>query len=213
MMQSRSFSRELSLLVLGQISESSIVLDDHASLDLLIQKSIETLKQHWREVLDNCAIQLETAQQNLVQADPLESSSISIDETRKCLDNCLMEAEKLLNGLSASVEIPQLLVLSDQDEIRKGAIHRINLVLQNRNNIDQRLDQIMEGWRLKRLPRIDRDILRLACVDLMILKTPEAVSCNEAVELANRYSDDQGRRMINGILRKFQDSVLSKGIK
>ncbi|WP_320675396.1 transcription antitermination factor NusB [Prochlorococcus sp. MIT 1341] len=212
-MQSRSFSRELSLLVLGQISESSIALDDHASLDLLIQKSIETLKQHWREVLDNCAIELETAQQNLVQTDPLESPSISIDETRKCLVNCLTEAEKLLNGLSASVEIPQLLVLSDQDEIRKGAIHRINLVLQNRNNIDHRLDQIMEGWRLKRLPRIDRDILRLACVDLMILKTPEAVACNEAVELANRYSDDQGRRMINGILRKFQDSVLSKGIK
>jgi N utilization substance protein B len=29
------------------------------------------------------------------------------------------------------------------------------------------------------------------------------VACNEAVELANRYSDEQGRRMINGVLRRF----------
>ena len=102
--------------------------------------------------------------------------------------------------------------MSDQEQIRTGAIQRINFVLQNRNNIDVNLDQVMEGWRLKRLPRIDRDILRLAFVDLTMLGTPQAVACNEAVELANRYSDEQGRRMINGILRKLQDSFLSKGV-
>ncbi|MEC9030053.1 MAG: transcription antitermination factor NusB, partial [Cyanobacteriota bacterium] len=30
--------------------------------------------------------------------------------------------------------------------------------------------------------------------------------CNEAVELAHRYSDDQGRRMINGVLRRLHDA-------
>ena len=44
----------------------------------------------------------------------------------------------------------------------------------------------MEGWRLTRLPRIDRDILRLAVIDLSELNTPAAVACNEAVELAHR---------------------------
>jgi transcription antitermination protein NusB len=39
-------------------------------------------------------------------------------------------------------------------------------VLRDRENIDHRLDAVMEGWRLGRLPRIDRDILRLAVVDL-----------------------------------------------
>jgi len=71
------------------------------------------------------------------------------------------------------------------------------------------LDGVMEGWRLTRLPRIDRDILRLAVVDLTSLKTPSAVACNEAVELANRYSDEQGRRMINGVLRRLQDAAAS----
>ena len=46
----------------------------------------------------------------------------------------------------------------------------------------------MDGWRLKRLPRIDRDILRLAYVDINFLNTPVAVACDEAVNLANKYS-------------------------
>jgi N utilization substance protein B len=65
----------------------------------------------------------------------------------------------------------------------------------------------MEGWRLNRLPRIDRDILRLAVVDLTDLSTPAPVAISEAVELANRYSDEQGRRMINGVLRRFQNAA------
>ena len=43
-------------------------------------------------------------------------------------------------------------------------------------------------------------------MDLTALQTPSAVACNEAVELAHRYSDDQGRRMINGVLRRLHDA-------
>ena len=68
----------------------------------------------------------------------------------------------------------------------------------------------MEGWRLKRLPRVDRDILRLAYVDIKILNTPIAVACDEAVNLANKYSDTQGRKMINGVLRRLQTAELSR---
>jgi N utilization substance protein B len=94
-------------------------------------------------------------------------------------------------------------MLADQEEIRRGAIDRARAVLAGRDDLDQRLDAVMEGWRLTRLPRIDRDILRLAAVDIEQFRTPSAVACNEAVELANRYSDEQGRRMINGVLRRF----------
>ena len=53
-------------------------------------------------------------------------------------------------------------------------------------------------------PRVDRDILRLAYVDINYLDTPVAVACDEAVNLANKYSDTQGRKMINGVLRRLQ---------
>ena len=81
------------------------------------------------------------------------------------------------------------------------------MVIEKRHIIDTSLDTVMQGWRLKRLPRIDRDILRLAAIDLFSLSTPAAVACNEAVELANKYSDEQGRRMINGVLRRLQDQT------
>ena len=119
-----------------------------------------------------------------------------------------MQSEKILNSLSESTELPRLLALSNQNDIRKSAMQRVTLVLSKHSQIDNILDSVMEGWRFKRLPRIDRDILRLAFVDLNYLHTPTAVTCNEAVNLANRYSDDQGRRMINGVLRKLQNSNL-----
>ena len=81
----------------------------------------------------------------------------------------------------------------------------INMLLENNlTTIDSDIDQAMDGWRLKRLPRIDRDILRLAYVDINFLSTPIAVACDEAVNLANKYSDIQGRKFINGVLRRLQ---------
>jgi N utilization substance protein B len=115
----------------------------------------------------------------------------------------LAVAELALNRLSASLELPRVLLLANQDDVRRQAIDRTRAVLSKRQSIDQGLDAVMEGWRLTRLPRIDRDILRLAAVELADFDTPAAVACNEAVELANRYSDEQGRRMINGVLRRY----------
>lgn len=56
--------------------------------------------------------------------------------------------------------------------MRRGALARVEAVLRDRELIDGRLDGVMEGWRLTRLPRIDRDILRLAAVDLDSFQTP-----------------------------------------
>ncbi len=209
-MQPRSIARELALLVLGQIPEDEILDLHKLSLETLIHKALESLMDHWREGLDNCAEELERAQQNLLDSELEDSHKSSIDKVREHLHFCLVEAENVLNGLSASLELPLLLAVSNDKEIQRSALERVSLVIQNRSTIDSRLDSVMEGWRLHRLPRIDRDILRLAAVDLMNLGTPAAVACNEAVDLANRYSDQQGRRMINGILRRLQNACLSK---
>ncbi len=208
MIHSRSLSRELALLVLGQISENEIKIKKEDSIDYLLNCSIEMLLQHWQEGLDKCAGEIDKAHQELQEIELLDSNRGSLEKLRQHLQTSLISAELILNGISASLELPRLLALSDQVEIKQETLKRIKLVIQKRSIIDPKLDGVMEGWRLKRLPRIDRDILRLACVDLVFMKTPPAVACSEAVELANRYSDEQGRRMINGVLRRFQDSSL-----
>lgn len=210
-MQSRTVARELALLMLGQVSDRASSGGGGAAapaadpaLDALLLQALTTLSQHVREALDQAATELQEAQQRLLDSELQdEGSAEQMPKVRQHLQDGLAHAEQGLNRLSASLELPRLLMLSDQEEIRRAAVDRARAVLRSRIDLDQRLDAVMEGWRLTRLPRIDRDILRLAAVEIEQFQTPAAVACNEAVELANRYSDEQGRRMINGVLRRF----------
>ena len=208
-MQLKSISRELALLLLGQIKKKDF---NKVNIESLLSKAIESLSQHWREQLDLCASKLETANQELLDSELQEDGGF-LKKSRNHLKTCLIDSENILNCLSESIELPRLLALVDQKEIRELALKRVNLVIEKQDEIDMNLDSVMEGWRLNRLPRIDRDILRLALVDLIDFNTPIAVTCNEAVNLANRYSDEQGRRMINGVLRKLQKSALILNLK
>ena len=205
-MATRSLTRELALLVLGQVQEQKSASVADLALDSILDQALDTLTLHWRESLDASASELDQAQQSLLDSELQQGESGTHDTVRTYLRASLSSAEQVLNGLSASLELPRLLLLGDQEQIRRGAMDRVQKVLTQREGIDKRLDQVMEGWRLTRLPRIDRDILRLAVVDLESLRTPAPVAFNEAVELANRYSDEQGRRMINGVLRRFHDA-------
>jgi N utilization substance protein B len=202
-MQSRTLSRELALLLLGQVSDRPAAPDPGTPLDQLLLQALATLAEHVREALDSSAEDLRQAEQDLLDSELQEAGEERLPRVRQHLRDGLGRAEQALNRLSASLELPRLLLLADQEGVRRDALARAAAVLRDRPAIDQRLDRVMEGWRLTRLPRIDRDILRLAVIDLEAFSTPSAVACNEAVELANRYSDEQGRRMINGVLRRF----------
>jgi len=220
-MQSRTIARELALLMLGQTSDRqersssrnpAQDLSDR-SLTELLHQALAGLHVHVREALDRSAEDLQAAEQHLLDSELQEGSesqqSVQLPRVRQHLKEGLSQAELALNRLSAAMELPRVLLLADQNEVRSDAIARTRAVLRNREQIDQSLDQVMEGWRLMRLPRIDRDILRLAAADLETFGTPAAVACNEAVELAHRYSDDQGRRMIHGVLRRLTSASSS----
>ena len=208
-MQLKSISRELALLLLGQIKKNDI---NNINIENLLGKAIESLTQHWREQLDFCASKLEKANQEILDSELQEDAGL-LKKSRSYLKTCLIDSENILNSLSESLELPRLIALVDQKEIRELALKRVHKVIEKQDEIDKNLDSVMEGWRLKRLPRIDRDILRLAFVDLNDFNTPTAVTCNEAVNLANRYSDEQGRRMINGVLRNLQSANLILNLK
>ncbi|BEV35392.1 transcription antitermination factor NusB [Synechococcus sp. M16CYN] len=205
-MASRSLSRELALLALGQVSEQKQSAVADLAIETLLEKTLDSLTYHWREALDSCAMELEQAQQSLLdtelQRERAPTSTIVFDH----LHSSLKVAEQVLNSLSATLELPRLLLLADQEQVRSAAVERICQVILQRKSIDAKLDHVMEGWRLARLPRIDRDILRLTVVDIQTMGTPTPVAFSEAVELANRYSDEQGRRMINGVLRRFHNA-------
>ena len=132
------------------------------------------------------------------------------EKSRNEIKETVSHIEIVMNTLSDILDFPKLIAISDHIEVRNDIKNRISKVLKNIFHIDSIIDDVMDGWRFKRLPRIDRDILRLAFVDIEYLNIPVSVACNEAVNLANKYSDKQGRKMINGILRRLQNEKLNK---
>jgi N utilization substance protein B len=63
----------------------------------------------------------------------------------------------------------------------------------------------MENWRLDRLSRVDRSVLRLAITELLFLEdVPPKVAVQEGVRLAGQYGGDDSPRFVNGVL----DAVL-----
>ena len=71
--------------------------------------------------------------------------------------------------------------------------------------IDALIGKYAINWDVKRMPGIDRNILRLAIYEMLFAeeKIPVTVAVNEAVELAKIFGTDKSARFINGVLGKL----------
>ena len=203
-MHNRSLSRELSLLSLGLIKDKGDLELNKIQIDQIFESALDSLINYCRDELDDCEADLENVSQNLLDIELKEGSNSSFGNVRDEFKKAFHKIESVMNAVSVTLDFPKLIVSSNQNDIRKDVNERILSIIKNLQRIDSEIDAVMDGWRLKRLPRIDRDILRLAYVDIHFLGTPVAVACDEAVNLANKYSDIQGRKMINGVLRRLQ---------
>ena len=204
MSNNRSLSRELSLIALGLIKDKGDFKLNKFQIEEIFESALDFLVNHCRDELDNCESELENASQKILDSELQEGVDSSLSNVRDELKKSLKKIESVMNTLSVTLDFPKLIVSSGQIDIREDVSQRITNIINNLTIIDSNIDEAMEGWRLKRLPRIDRDILRLAYIDINFLNTPIAVACDEAVNLANKYSDEQGRKFINGVLRRLQ---------
>ncbi len=76
---------------------------------------------------------------------------------------------------------------------------------------DVQIGQLAKNWRLERINYIDRNILRMALIELQYMPdTPIKVVINEAIELAKTFSTRESAAFVNGILDTFSKSVAPK---
>ena len=74
-------------------------------------------------------------------------------------------------------------------------------VIQNREEIDQNINNFAPAWPVVQIPVIDRNILRLAIFEILLdNRVPVKVAINEAVELAKTFGSDSSARFVNGVL-------------
>ena len=76
-------------------------------------------------------------------------------------------------------------------------------VAERADELDRRLTDAAIGWPADRLGTTERNILRIALVELDRGEPPKEVVIDEAVTLAKRYSSEEAGRLVNGILGRL----------
>ena len=70
--------------------------------------------------------------------------------------------------------------------------------------LDERINEVAEGWNTTRMGKVELTILRLACYEMdHDEKVPTGVAINEAVELAKKFGGADAPSFVNGILAKM----------
>ncbi|MBM3320111.1 MAG: transcription antitermination factor NusB [Candidatus Eisenbacteria bacterium] len=90
------------------------------------------------------------------------------------------------------------------ETVRLFGMRLIEAVLLHREAIDRILGEAAVNWDVRRMAHIDRNILRVALAEYLVLgETPAPVVIDEAIEIAARYSTDDSGAFVNGILDRI----------
>lgn len=81
-------------------------------------------------------------------------------------------------------------------------------VADNLDGIDKKIAAASQNWRLERMSRVDRNLLRLGSWELMFRSdVPRAVILDEAVELAKSFGTDESSGFVNGVLDRIAENI------
>lgn len=79
-----------------------------------------------------------------------------------------------------------------------------SLICNKKDNVDQAIDQYSKNWKASRMPKTDLAIIRLAACEVLYMSDiPNAVSINEAVDLAKTYGTEDSAKYVNAILGRI----------
>jgi N utilization substance protein B len=94
---------------------------------------------------------------------------------------------------------------------RDGAAFANELVrggAEERDRIDGIIREVSQHWRLERMAKVDRNVLRLGTYELLALdEVPRRVTLNEMVELAKRYGAEGSAGFVNGVLDRIASDL------
>ena len=98
------------------------------------------------------------------------------------------------------------------DDVRDFATELAMGTITHLDEIDDRIRQRTEHWRISRMAVVDRNLLRLAVYEFLFQPTtPKTVAINEALEIARRFSTHEATQFINGILDAIKRDMETPG--
>ncbi len=218
-MQARRAARELALILFSQFDKKIVEYSEKDFEDIML-KSIRVLS-------NNSTDELKTAVGTLIDIkdyiDTYEADDpsnlerpIGVKNKPVAIPTTADLSEKISSILDVvektvfALEIAEFAVLETQNDVQSYVIDIAKAFKEHYEKIDEQIQKFSKGWDINRLIKMDKDILRIAIIELLYTKSaPMKVIVDEALELAKKYSTDDSSAFINGVLAKV---VIENGI-
>jgi len=128
----------------------------------------------------------------------MAAQSSSRSKARKRALDILFEAE--LRGADPVATLEERAAAADPP-VREYTAKLVRGVAAHASEIDARISACLApGWTLPRMPRVDRNALRIAVFEIGYGEVPDAVAISEAVRLVSELSTDDSPSFVNGVL-------------
>ena len=205
-MQARRAARELAFILFSQF-DKKITHYSKSDLEDIILKSVRILTSSatdelkiavgalvaMRDQIDNYEADAEV---NLNRPIGVANIPVPIPMTSDMtgrINEMIDIAEKSLMAL----EIAEFTTLDSQSEVKDYAVSIAEYFQKNHEEVDNIIQKYAKNWDLGRLVKMDKDILRIAIVELLYMQdAPMKVIVDEALELAKKYSTDDSASFI-----------------
>ena len=96
-------------------------------------------------------------------------------------------------------------------EVQDLAEQLVRGVARDRRKVDDLIEGVSTNWRLDRMAKVDRNVLRLAACELLEGEAPLKVVINEAIELGKKYGSESTGAFVNGVLDKIAQGLPAAG--
>jgi transcription antitermination protein NusB len=205
-----SFARELALLALANLSETQKKLaqeqpdEFQENIDELVFELIATILEETQAAIEAAAAELQRSNERLLNS---QTRTSEVEGARLMTAEAIELTNTAINRLGEATKMAEKINECNRKDVRDYARTLLFKVAHNAPDIDAILGKSIQDWKLTRLPKLDRDILRIAVAEIVYLSLTKSIAINEAVELAKEYSDEQGSRFINGLLRRVTERL------
>ena len=214
-MNNRSAAREIVILAIPQLPKEKtnftkiefeqLILSLSRSLSDYAKKNISSVSSDLQKIekfLLNTEIEHPDNEEHTSQI-----KSVLIPDT-EVLRKQILALQSCATELYNALELPELVAHADQKQTLEYARSLLESYVQNKEKVNEVIEQAAQNrkkdkkWKVNRMVRLERDILRMATTELLFLKeTPTEVICDEAVKVADKYGGDESKKFVNGVLR------------
>ena len=212
-MQARRAARELALILFSQL-DKKISEYKKSEFSEIVLKSVRTLTNNAQDELSIVTSELFEIKDYLEEFEkhhednlnrPIDAHNIPVKyELTSVMQNRIDTIISAIEKTTSALEIAEITTLSEKDDVKEYVQAIVEKYQENSIEVDELIKNYAIGWEFDRIFKIDKNILRIAIVELMYIKeAPHKVVIDEALELAKKYSTEDSSSFINGILAKI----------